>query len=193
MVQLPDGLDARRAMSIGTAGLTSMLCVMALERDGPQPIHRGDLPDRRDRSGRRCRVGRRRDTRRPRLQGRRGERPARGRGLPAIPRRHSRSSLAPSCPRLRRRRSRRSSTRAAIDAVGGTTLATLLRRTRYGGCVAACGLDRRRGPADDGAPLHPPEHHARRRRLGPLPARHCRKVAWERLATELSAGARSSR
>ena len=28
----------------------------------------------------------------------------------------------------------------AVDAVGGSTLATVLRQMRYGGCVAACGL-----------------------------------------------------
>ena len=32
-----DGLDARKAMMIGTAGLTAMLCVMALEEGGVKP------------------------------------------------------------------------------------------------------------------------------------------------------------
>ena len=32
LVALPDGLDARDAMAIGTAGYTAMLCVMALQR-----------------------------------------------------------------------------------------------------------------------------------------------------------------
>lgn len=34
LVQLPEGLDTRQAMAIGTAGLTAMLSVMALERFG---------------------------------------------------------------------------------------------------------------------------------------------------------------
>ena len=34
LVKLPDGLDTRAAMAIGTAGLTAMLSVMALERFG---------------------------------------------------------------------------------------------------------------------------------------------------------------
>ena len=34
---LPDGLDTRRAMAIGTAGYTAMLCVMAIERAGVRP------------------------------------------------------------------------------------------------------------------------------------------------------------
>ncbi|MEM8627762.1 MAG: MDR family oxidoreductase [Pseudomonadota bacterium] len=34
LVPLPDGLTTRQAMAIGTAGLTSMLCVLALENQG---------------------------------------------------------------------------------------------------------------------------------------------------------------
>ena len=34
LVPLPDGLSARQAMAVGTAGLTAMLCVMALESHG---------------------------------------------------------------------------------------------------------------------------------------------------------------
>ncbi|MGE0746521.1 MAG: MDR family oxidoreductase [Rhodospirillales bacterium] len=37
LVRLPDGLTARRAMAIGTAGFTAMLCVMALEDAGLKP------------------------------------------------------------------------------------------------------------------------------------------------------------
>lgn len=37
LVPLPQGLDARRAMIIGTAGFTAMLCVMALEEGGVSP------------------------------------------------------------------------------------------------------------------------------------------------------------
>ncbi|MEM0989312.1 MAG: MDR family oxidoreductase [Pseudomonadota bacterium] len=37
LVGLPDGLDARQAMAVGTAGFTSMLAVMALERQGLTP------------------------------------------------------------------------------------------------------------------------------------------------------------
>ena len=38
LVKLPDGLDARRAMAIGTAGFTSMLALMALEERGLAPV-----------------------------------------------------------------------------------------------------------------------------------------------------------
>ncbi|MCA0301979.1 MAG: oxidoreductase [Proteobacteria bacterium] len=37
LVKLPATLSARRAMAIGTAGYTSMLCVMALEKHGIKP------------------------------------------------------------------------------------------------------------------------------------------------------------
>ncbi|QDL94087.1 oxidoreductase (plasmid) [Paroceanicella profunda] len=37
LVPLPGGLSLRRAMAIGTAGYTAMLCVMALERHGLRP------------------------------------------------------------------------------------------------------------------------------------------------------------
>src|SRR5689334_20699174 len=37
LVKRPEGLSAKRAMAIGTAGFTSMLCVMALEQHGVKP------------------------------------------------------------------------------------------------------------------------------------------------------------
>ncbi|KEQ13115.1 acrylyl-CoA reductase (NADPH) [Endozoicomonas numazuensis] len=37
LVKMPEGLDSRNAMMIGTAGLTAMLCVMALEQSGVTP------------------------------------------------------------------------------------------------------------------------------------------------------------
>lgn len=37
LVQLPDKLDPRQAMAIGTAGYTAMLCVLMLERHGVTP------------------------------------------------------------------------------------------------------------------------------------------------------------
>src|SRR6201981_70411 len=37
LVRLPDGLSAREAMAIGTAGFTAMLAVIALEKEGISP------------------------------------------------------------------------------------------------------------------------------------------------------------
>ena len=42
LVKLPESLSARHAMAIGTAGYTSMLCVMALEKHGIAPA-RGEI------------------------------------------------------------------------------------------------------------------------------------------------------
>ncbi|XDA99786.1 acryloyl-CoA reductase [Sulfitobacter sp. LCG007] len=39
LVPLPDGIDTRQAMAVGTAGFTAMLAVMALEDHGLQPGH----------------------------------------------------------------------------------------------------------------------------------------------------------
>ncbi len=37
LIPLPSGMSAAQAMAVGTAGYTSMLCVMALERHGLSP------------------------------------------------------------------------------------------------------------------------------------------------------------
>jgi acrylyl-CoA reductase (NADPH) len=42
LVKLPEGLTSAQAMAIGTAGYTSMLCVLGLERQGISP-ERGDI------------------------------------------------------------------------------------------------------------------------------------------------------
>src|SRR5207302_10537723 len=39
----PDGLTAEQTMAIGTAGLTAMLCVLALERAGVRPDREGEV------------------------------------------------------------------------------------------------------------------------------------------------------
>ena len=39
VLRIPEGLDARSAMAIGTAGFTAMLCIMALEDRGLTPAH----------------------------------------------------------------------------------------------------------------------------------------------------------
>lgn len=43
LVPLPDGLSARQAMALGTAGLTAMLAVMALEDHGVSPDGGGEV------------------------------------------------------------------------------------------------------------------------------------------------------
>lgn len=48
----------------------------------------------------------------------------------------------------------------AIDTVGGTMLSNLLRSTKYGGCVAACGLVAGCAIGDVTLSISPPRHHA---------------------------------
>ena len=43
-MRMPDGLDATGAMVLGAAGLTAMLACMALERNGASPEILGELP-----------------------------------------------------------------------------------------------------------------------------------------------------
>lgn len=183
IVPLPDGMDARHAMAIGTAGLTSMLCVMALERHGLTPASTGGLPvvvtgaaggvgsvaigilaglgyDVAAVSGR-------------------SEQEGYLRGLGAtllVPR----AELAEAPPRpLDRER-----WAGAVDAVGGPTLATVISQTRYGGCVAACGLA---GGTDLPTTVLP--FILRGVTLAGVESVQCpielRREAWQRLATGL--------
>jgi acrylyl-CoA reductase (NADPH) len=186
IVGLPDGLDSRRAMIIGTAGLTSMLCVMALEHNGLTPESAGGLPV--VVTGAAGGVG---SVAVAILAGLgyevaavsgRSEQEAYLRRLGAtslVPR----AELADAPPRpLDKER-----WAGGVDAVGGSTLATLLRQTRYGGCVAACGLV---GGSDLPTTVHP--FILRGVTLAGVESVRCpievRRVAWERLSRQLSAG-----
>ena len=80
LVPLPEGLSLRQAMAIGTAGLAAMLAVMALEEHGLAPAPRAGAGDGR---GRRRGLGRGGGAGAARPRGRRGDRPAGERGLPA--------------------------------------------------------------------------------------------------------------
>ena len=138
LVARPDGLDLRQTMAMGTAGLTGMLCVLALERAGLEPGrrrrgagHRGGRRGRQRGGGaswptwatgwRRRRAGPRSTT----TSGPSGRRP---------------SSTGPTWPRRRAGPLEKERWLAAVDTVGSETLATVLRQTRYRGAVAACGL-----------------------------------------------------
>jgi acrylyl-CoA reductase (NADPH) len=139
LVRVPQDRDALWAMSLGTAGLTAMLCVLALERHGLTPGSAGDDPV--VVTGAAGGVG----SVAVALLARRGYKVAAVSGRPehegylrglgagqVVPR----SELADAPARaLDRERFC-----AGVDVVGGTTLASVLRQTRYGGCVAACGL-----------------------------------------------------
>lgn len=134
LVAMPQGLDTRKAMVIGTAGFTAMLCVMALEEAGIKPED-GEIV----------------------VTGASG-----GVGSTAIALLHSlgyhvvavsgRESTHSYLLQLGARRilsrSEFTETRplekqlwaGAIDTVGNTILAKVLAQMNYNGCVAACGL-----------------------------------------------------
>ncbi len=184
IVPLPTDLDLRTAMVIGTAGLTSMLCVMALERHGLAPGSAGGMPV--VVTGAAGGVG---SMAVAILAGLGYEVAAasgrseqedylRALGASTVV---ARSELADASPRaLSKER-----WAGGVDAVGGSTLATVLRETRYGGCVAACGLA---GGADLPTTVHP--FILRGVTLAGIDSVRCpiglRAVAWDRLASELS-------
>src|SRR5690606_27989781 len=135
LVPLPEGITPRQAMAIGTAGYTSMLCVMALERHGIDPS-RGPVVV----SGAAGGVGSIAIALLSKLgyhviasTGRPEEAEfLRGLGAAEI---IERAELQVPVKPLGKER-----WAGGIDTVGSTTLANMLSMTAYGGAVAACGL-----------------------------------------------------
>ena len=136
LVRRPEGLSARQAMAIGTAGFTAMLAVIALERHGLRS-GAGDVLVTGAAGGvgsvavsLLSRLGHRvvASTGRPELAGYLTEL-----GAAELV---DRATLAakPSRPLDSERWA------GAVDAVGGTTLATILTQLYYRASVAACGL-----------------------------------------------------
>jgi acrylyl-CoA reductase (NADPH) len=148
LVKKPEGISLLQSMAIGTAGLTSMLCVLALERAGLRPddeaaddaggdAARGEVLVTGAAGG----VGSVAVV----LLARLGYPVAASTGRAET---HDflrslgattlvdRTELATASGRpLDRER-----WAGAVDVVGGETLAAILRQTRYGGTVTACGL-----------------------------------------------------
>ncbi|MGH7037907.1 MAG: MDR family oxidoreductase [Stellaceae bacterium] len=136
LVRRPDGLGAREAMAVGTAGFTAMLAVIALERHGLSP-DAGDVLVTGAAGG----VG----SVAVAILAKLGYRVVAATGRPALSdylrelgaaERIERAALA-ATP-VRPLDSERWA--GAIDAVGGTTLATILTQLKYRASVAACGL-----------------------------------------------------
>jgi acrylyl-CoA reductase (NADPH) len=136
LVRRPEGLTARQAMAIGTAGLTAMLAVIALERHGLRPGS-GDVLVTGAAGG----VG----SIAVSLLSQLGYRVIASTGRSEL-RDYltelgaadliDRATLAakPARPLDSERWA------GAVDAVGGTTLATILTQLKYRASVAACGL-----------------------------------------------------
>jgi acrylyl-CoA reductase (NADPH) len=135
LVRLPDGISARDAMAIGTAGYTAMLSVMALERAGLNPA-RGPVIVTGAAGGvgsvavallAKLGYGVIASTGRP-------DEADYLKGLGASEIIDRKELSGPARPLAKERWA------GGIDAVGSTTLANVLSMTRYGGAVAACGL-----------------------------------------------------
>jgi acrylyl-CoA reductase (NADPH) len=180
LVRLPQGLSTRQAMAIGTAGFTAMLAVMALEERGLRPEGGEVLV-----TGAAGGVG----SIAVSLLAARGYRVTASTGRPE---QHEflrglgaqgfidRAVLAK--PPTRPLESERWA--GAVDAVGSTTLASVLTQLAYGAAVAACGLA---GGSDLPASVVP--FLLRGVSLLGIDSVMCpverRRVAWDRLAHEL--------
>lgn len=136
LVKLPADLTARRAMAIGTAGFTSMLCVMALEAQGLKP-GAGDVLVTGAAGG----VGSVATALLARLGHRvvcstgRAETHAYLKELGAAEIIDRTSIEKPSGKPLESER-----WAGCVDSVGGATLAAILPQMKYRASVAACGL-----------------------------------------------------
>ncbi|MCA1495314.1 MULTISPECIES: MDR family oxidoreductase [unclassified Bradyrhizobium] len=135
LVALPQGLSARDAMAIGTAGFTAMLSVLALEKHGISPKSGPVVV-----TGAAGGVGSVAIAVLSKLgyhviasTGRASEADyLKQLGAAEIIDRNELS--APAKPLAKERWA------AGVDSVGSTTLANLLSMTKYGGAIAACGL-----------------------------------------------------
>jgi acrylyl-CoA reductase (NADPH) len=134
LVPMPEGLDARKAMIIGTAGFTAMLCIMALEEAGVTP-QSGEVVVTGASGG----VGSTAVALLHQL----------GYQVAAVSGRTSTHSYLQQLGAERildrdafsdSRPLEKQVWAGAIDTVGGKVLATLLAQMNYGGCIAACGL-----------------------------------------------------
>ncbi|QTF09164.1 oxidoreductase [Brenneria izadpanahii] len=134
LVSVPAGLDERKAMIVGTAGFTAMLCVLALEDAGVKP-ESGKVVVTGASGG----VG---STAIALLH-------ALGYTVAAVTgrentsdylRRLGASEILPRADFAQSRPLEKQLWAGAVDTVGDSVLAKVLAQTNYGGCVAACGL-----------------------------------------------------
>ncbi|MFH1344151.1 MAG: MDR family oxidoreductase [Pseudomonadota bacterium] len=135
LVRLPEGMSAREAMAVGTAGLTAMLAVLALEKHGLSPKDGPVVV-----TGAAGGVGSVAIAVLSKLghhviasTGRMSEADyLKGLGAAEV---IDRAELSgPAKPLAKERWA------GGIDSVGSTTLASLLSMTKYRGAIAACGL-----------------------------------------------------
>ena len=135
LVRLPDGMTARDAMAVGTAGYTAMLSVLALEQHGLTPKDGPVVV-----TGAAGGVGSVAIALLSKLgfhviasTGRTSEEGyLKSLGAAEVIDRHELSGTPKPLAKER--------WAGGIDSVGSTTLANLLSMTKYGGAIAACGL-----------------------------------------------------
>ena len=181
LVPLPAGLTARQAMAVGTAGFTSMLAVMALERAGLTPGGRPVLV-----TGAAGGVG----SVAVALLAKGGYEVAAVTGRPETADYLTGLGASTIVPRADlagapTRPLGRETYAGCVDAVGGAMLSQVLTLLEYGGAAAAVGLAG--GPAMEGATVIP--FLLRGVSLlgidSVMQPRDARLVAWERVAKEL--------
>jgi acrylyl-CoA reductase (NADPH) len=179
LVRLPEGLSAREAMAIGTAGFTAMLAIMALEKHGVTPKSGPVVV-----TGAAGGVGSVAIAVLGKLgyhviasTGRMSE-AAYLKSLGAAEVIDRNELSAPPKPLAKERWA------GGVDSVGSTTLANLLSMTNYGGAIAACGLAAGMDLPSSVAPFI-----LRGVCLLGIESVMCpiepRKAAWERLARDL--------
>jgi acrylyl-CoA reductase (NADPH) len=179
LVRLPEAMSARDAMAIGTAGLTAMLAVLALEKQGLSPKDGPVVV-----TGAAGGVGSVATAVLSKLgfhviasTGRMSEAPyLKSLGAAEVIDRNELSG--PAKPLAKERWA------GGIDSVGSTTLANLLAMTKYRGAIAACGLAAGMDLPSSVAPFI-----LRGVCLLGIDSVMCpielRKVAWSRLASDL--------
>ena len=183
LIKAPAEIDNARTMAIGTAGYTAMLCVMALEKQGITPDG-GDVIVTGAAGGVGsvavailAKLGYRVIASTGRVESE-GDYLKRLGAAEVI----DRSELSsPGRPLGRERWA------GGIDAVGSHTLANVLSQTKYGGCVAACGLAQGMDLPASVAPfiLRNVTLAGVDSVMRPIADR---KAAWARLATDLDLG-----
>jgi putative YhdH/YhfP family quinone oxidoreductase len=136
LVPLPAGLSLEESMTIGTAGFTAALSIDALKKHGVEPGEHEVVV-----TGASGGVG----SMAVDILAKLGYRVAAVSGKPAA--REYLTNLGAARILTREEADDRSSRpllhgqwAGAVDTVGGNILASILRATRYGGCVTACGL-----------------------------------------------------
>ena len=136
LVPLPEGLSLEQSMAIGTAGFTAMLAVIALEEQGVGP-EKGEVVVTGAAGG----VG----SVAVALLARRGYKVVASSGRPELESYLKELGAAEVVDRKTFSEGSKAPLDSArwaggVDAVGGTTLANLLKGMQYHGVVAACGL-----------------------------------------------------